>query len=148
MISKVRSIRNIALIAHDDKKQELCIWVQKNKHLLVTRRLFATDTTGRILECVVDLKIDKFASGPLGGNLQIGARISEAKIDLLVFFWDPFESLPHDSDVKALFRIAAVCNIPVASNAASADFIISSPLFDGENYNDVVDREIAISVEA
>lgn len=122
------SCRRIALIAHDNNKRDMRAWARYNRHRLLEHQLFATATTGRILQEELGLDVTCFRSGPYGGDQQIGARIAEGEIDLLIFFWDPLEPHPHDPDVKALLRVAVVCNIPVACNRASADFLISSPL--------------------
>jgi methylglyoxal synthase len=122
--------KRIALIAHDDRKEDLLEWARYNRDSLSQHELFATGTTGTILEHELGLDIATFMSGPLGGDQQIGARIAEGEIDMLVFFWDPLESHPHDPDVRALLRVAVLRNIPIANNRASADFIFSSPLID------------------
>lgn len=120
--------KHIALIAHDNRKQDLVEWARFNRDLLAAHHLSATGTTGALLARELDLEITRVRSGPLGGDQQVGARIAEGDLDLLIFFWDPLEPHPHDVDVKALLRIAVVYNIPVACNRASADFLISSPL--------------------
>ncbi len=124
--------KKIALVAHDNKKRDLLEWAKFNRDLLAHHDVFATGTTGEILERVLGFTINRLQSGPLGGDQQIGAKIVDNEIDFLIFFWDPLEPMPHDPDVKALLRMAVVWNIPIACNRASADFMISSPLMDGE----------------
>jgi methylglyoxal synthase len=127
--------KKIALVAHDNKKHELREWARFNKGTLAEHDVSATGTTGQLLEQELGIKVTKLHSGPLGGDQQIGAKISQREIDFLVFFWDPLEMQPHDPDVKALLRMAVVWNIPVACNRSSADFMISSPLMAGEYEN-------------
>ena len=128
-IRSVGERKRIALIAHDNRKMDLLEWARFNRDVLVEHELYATGTTGSILAAELDLDIERFESGPLGGDLQIGARISEGLLDMIVFFWDPLQTQPHDVDVKALLRIAVVYNIPAACNRTTANFLISSPLF-------------------
>jgi len=133
--------KKIALVAHDNKKMDLLEWAKFNKLLLAGHTVYATGTTGNLLEEELGLEIIKLQSGPLGGDQQIGARIADGNIDFLIFFWDPLEPVPHDPDVKALLRMAVVWNIPIACNRSSADFMISSPLMDGEYDRLVPDYE-------
>jgi methylglyoxal synthase len=140
--------KKISLVAHDHKKRDLVEWAKFNRDLLAHHQVFATGTTGKILEHELGFKIIRLKSGPLGGDQQIGAKIVDNKIDFLIFFWDPLEPQPHDPDVKALLRMAVVWNIPIACNRASADFMISSPLMDGEydrlvpDYEDYTSRKL------
>src|SRR5260370_12426896 len=124
--------KRIALVAHTNKKLDLLDWARFNRALLERHELYSTATTGRMLEQDLGLQIIKLRSGPLGGDQQIGAKITEGSLDLLIFFWDPLETQPHASDVQALLRIAMVWNVPVACTRASADFMITSPLMTEE----------------
>ena len=145
----MKQAKNIALVGHDNRKQDLIEWVEWNYEVLLGHNLICTGTTGRKMQETLSKKLIKehvetelkeitiLKSGPLGGDQQLGAMITEGKVDILIFFWDPLEPHPHDVDVKALLRIAAVYNIPIACNRSSADFIISSPLI-GEKYDPIL----------
>jgi len=134
--------KRIALVAHDNKKQDLLEWAHYNRELLIKHELCATGTTGSLLEKTLEVDILKLQSGPLGGDQQIGAKIAEGVIDFIIFFWDPLEPQPHDPDVKALLRLAVVWNVPVACNRASADFMISSPLMSSAYERALPDFEV------
>ena len=146
MITTPAPRKKIGLVAHDNKKRDLAEWAKFNQPLLAAHDLVATGTTGTLLEEELGVNIIKLQSGPLGGDMQLGALIAEGEIDILVFFWDPLEPQPHDPDVKALLRLAVVWNIPVACNRASADFMISSPLMASDyarkmpDYTSYIDR--------
>ncbi len=134
MAERVRMNRqkNVALVAHDSRKDDLLQWVAYNRDVLKAHRLYGTGTTGALIQTRCGLPVTRFKSGPLGGDQQIGARIAEGGLDILVFFWDPLESHPHDPDVRALLRIATLYNVPTATNRATADFVVASPLIHAE----------------
>lgn len=129
--------KNIALVAHDNRKIELIEWAKFNLDTLAQHKLYGTGTTGGLLTEKLGLPVHRYKSGPLGGDQQIGADISEGVIDFMIFFWDPLQSQPHDVDVKALLRLSVLYNIPVACNRATADFLISSPLL-GNPYDRII----------
>src|ERR1041385_789896 len=136
-VRKMSSSKRIALVAHDNKKTELIEWAIYNIAALGKHKLFGTGTTGGLVEAALGQPVSKFLSGPLGGDQQIGARIAEGKIDVLIFFWDPMEALPHDPDIKALLRLAVTYNIPFACDRATADFILTSP-FMNQPYESII----------
>ncbi len=160
----MKSIKNIALVAHDNRKKDLLEWVEYNWKTLIPNNIYCTGTTGTLVEKAIEtkissnkdsevfsfenLKLTKLKSGPLGGDQQLGALIAEGKIDLMIFLWDPMEPQPHDVDVKALARIAVLYNIPIANNRSTADFIISSPLLNSDykpvikNYSEYIHRKL------
>jgi methylglyoxal synthase len=140
-IIKMKKIKRIALIAHDNRKLDLLEWAKFNRDLLAKHQLFGTGTTGQLIENELNIKVEKFKSGPLGGDQQVGSKIAEGDIDFLIFFWDPLEPMPHDPDVKALLRIAVVYNLPIANDRSSADFIISSPLMSTEYSRELIDYQ-------
>ena len=129
----IKTAKRIALVAHDKRKEELLEWAKKNRDILSRHSLVATGTTGKVIESELDLPVEKLITGPLGGDQQLGAMIAQGKMDLVIFFWDPLEAQPHDSDVKALIRLAVAWNIVIACNVTTADFILASPLMN-EDY--------------
>lgn len=146
---KKSKIKSIALVAHDNRKGDMIEWVEWNWEKLMKHKLTCTGTTGRLVEEAIlrmfgegtydHLQITKLKSGPLGGDQQLGAKIAEGEIDILIFFWDPMQAQPHDVDVKALLRLASLYNIPTATNRSTADFMISSPLLEQEYTPKLVD---------
>jgi methylglyoxal synthase len=136
-IRKMGASKRIALVAHDNKKNELIEWAIYNRIALAKHRLYGTGTTGTLIEKALGQSVSKFLSGPLGGDQQVGARIAEGKIDVLIFFWDPMEAQPHDPDIKALLRLGVTWNIPIANNRATADFLLTSPLL-YEEYQTII----------
>jgi len=140
--------KNIALIAHDGKKKEMLDWCEWNKDILSKHFLYGTGTTAKMITDRTDLPVRGYNSGPLGGDQQIGAKIVEGVIDFVVFFSDPLSAQPHDPDIKALLRIALVYDIPIATNRASADFMITSPLMTEEYAHQVIDFHSTVEQRA
>jgi methylglyoxal synthase len=153
----MKKIKNIALVAHDNRKKDLIEWIEWNYASIIEHKLICTGTTGAMVEHALkknlkkeatDFHITKLKSGPLGGDQQLGALITEGKVDVVVFLWDPMQPQPHDVDVKALLRIAVLYNVPIACNRSTADFIISSSLIDQEytpvtkNYESYIKRDV------
>ncbi|GBD99064.1 methylglyoxal synthase [bacterium BMS3Abin07] len=153
----MKKIKNIALVAHDNRKKDLIEWIEWNYTSIIEHKLICTGTTGMLVEQILKKKLEKEAtnfniiklkSGPLGGDQQLGAMIAEGKVDIIIFLWDPMQPQPHDVDVKALLRIAVLYNIPTACNRATADFLISSSLIGQEyipvtkNYESYIKRDI------
>ncbi len=142
------TMKAVALIAHDNKKQDLLEWAEYNKLTLSTFKLFATGTTGKLISEATDLDIHRYKSGPFGGDMQIGSDIAEGQIDAVIFFWDPLAAQPHDVDVKALLRICILYNVPLACNRATANMVISSPLFKSSNAKEGASSNASASKEA
>lgn len=147
-IVKMQKHKTIALVAHDNRKQDMINWVQANREKLAKHFLCGTGTTAKLIAKETELPVTAFNSGPLGGDQQIGCRIVEGKIDFMIFFWDPLAAQPHDPDVKALLRIAALYDIPVATNQSTADFLISSPLMEEEYDRKIIDYVKRIHLRA
>ena len=145
---KLSKRKRIALVAHDHKKADLVDWVKFNEVSLITHDLYATGTTGKLIEETLGVPVKRLLSGPLGGDQQIGSMIAEGDMDIMIFFWDPMHAQPHDSDVKALLRLGVAWNIPMACDRATADFIMTSPYMQNEyecvipDYNDYLTRPI------
>jgi methylglyoxal synthase len=139
----MREKKHVVLIAHDSRKPDLLSWVEYNKDVLKEHALFGTGTTGALVAARTGLPVTQFRSGPLGGDQQVGAKIAEGDLDVLIFFWDPLEPQPHDPDVKALLRLAVLYNIPTACNRATADFLVAAPLFH-QPYERLVEDHAAV----
>jgi len=137
----MNKIKKIALIAHDNRKQDLLEWINENKDKLKFHKLFGTGSTSSLIKKEIGIEVKSYKSGPLGGDQQIGSKISEGKIDFMIFFWDPLTSQPHDPDVKALLRIAVLYDIPVAMNRATADFLFYSEFIDKEYTRKIINYE-------
>ena len=147
-IRKLTSRKTIAIVAHDSKKMDIIEWAEHNKTALARHKLVATGTTGKLLEEKLDQPVTKLLSGPLGGDQQIGSMIAEGNIDILIFFWDPMQAQPHDSDVKALLRLGVAWNILMACDRTTADFIFTSPLMHSDydvqipDYSSYLNRKV------
>lgn len=139
---ELASKKRIVLIAHDNVKEDLIDWVTQHKDSLKNHELYATGTTGHLIEKNTELQVTRFESGPLGGDMQAGAWITEGKLDMVLFFWDPLAAHPHDPDVKALLRVAIVWNVPLACNRSTADFLITSNLFSNIYEKQVIDYSL------
>lgn len=144
----IQESKRIALVAHDSKKADLLDWAYYNRNILTKHQLIATGTTGAMIEQKLKVPVQKLLSGPLGGDQQVGAMIAERKLDAIIFFWDPLSSQPHDSDVKALIRVAVTWNIILACNRTTADFILTSSLLNEDyrvtvpDYSEYLNRKI------
>lgn len=145
--------KRIAIIAHDNKKDDLIDWAVYNRSVLIQHELYGTGTTGKLVSDALGVPVTRMLSGPLGGDMQIGALIAEGKIDALIFFWDPMEAQPHDPDIKALLRLGVVWNLPFACNRSSADFLLTSPLMHEDyearlpDYNSYIKRLQAENID-
>ena len=141
---RVKNIKTIALVAHDHKKKDLLAWVRKHEDKLRGHNFIGTGTTAALISQETSLDVKRLVSGPLGGDPQLGAKISDSQIDILIFFWDPLEAQPHDPDVKALLRISTLYNIALATSPTTADYILSSPMFNGEYDVEILDNDYSV----
>ena len=141
---RVKNKKTIALVAHDHKKKDLLAWVRKHEDKLRGHNFIGTGTTAALISQETSLDVNRLVSGPLGGDQQLGAKISDSQIDILIFFWDPLEAQPHDPDVKALLRISTLYNIALATSATTADYILSSPTLNGEYDVEILDNDYSV----